>query len=202
MKLISYSSITGGGMAGGHSSTFITYTEDGRSKVETSDKPYHSSSTTHVIYYAEGLLEKLSDVCERYNVITWTYLPDNDILVYDEASSTDHFIFEDGTDIVLGNRTKSPTEAREMYHEFVALIKDSINYATELKEEHIKEQPFLMMGMMGQMPSMADVRFDVPKTDTPKEDASTWAKFCKECGAEFKGSQKFCPECGALRPKQ
>lgn len=197
MRLIAYSSSESGGMMGGYSSTNITYTEDGRCQVNISNRPFHSQPLTHVKYYADGLLEKLSEVCERYNVISWTDLPEQKIIMLDAANNTDNFTFEDGTKIVLGSRIQYPEHASEMYEEFNKIIRESEGYGVD--REVTEEEPFMSMEMMA-------FQVDKPVKDQTTagnvEDTSIWARFCVNCGAEFIENQKFCAECGSVRPKQ
>lgn len=196
MKLIAYKTARYGGMLGGHSSTSVTYTDDGRCKVDSSGKTYHSEPITHEIYYAEGLLEKLSEVCERYHVITWTDIAGEKIRMLDEASGSDNFTFEDGTKITIESGRIYPGYVHEMYCEFKQLIEESKSYGVDF--EVTEEAPMMMMGMMtAQKEGFGRTQHVVREN----MEASKWAKFCTNCGTEFKGEQKFCVECGSMRQK-
>lgn len=197
MKLIAYNSSESGGMLGSYASTKIFYTSDGRCRVDTASKVLHSDPITHVTYYADGLLEKLSEVCERYNVIGWTDLPENNIFMHDSSSKKDNFSFEDGTIIVLGSSKKYPEHAGEMYGELKQLINDSENYAVDL--EVTEESSIFTMGMMGKMPNMTPNMVNVIKPANQNDESIKWAQYCVDCGAKFNGSQRFCAECGSVR---
>lgn len=197
MKLIAYSSSESGGMLGGRSSKSIAYTDDGRCKVKISGKTFHSEPIKHVTYYADGLLDKLSEVCERYNVISWTDLPDQTIAMHDAAKSRDSFTFENGTIITLSSEKQYPKQAREMYGELNRLIEESESYGVDA-EVTIEENSFATMGMMS-FQTAGPVQ--AQKVGTQGEDVSQWAKVCACCGTKFEGNQKFCAECGAVRQK-
>lgn len=195
MKLVAYSSSESGGMNGGRSLTSITYTGEGRCKVTTANKPFHNQPTRHENYYADGLLEKLSAVCERYNVISWTDLPDNEIILLDGATSSENFTFNNGITITLGSRKKYPPNAHEMFEELKELIEESLNYGTEM--EVTIEEPMAPMSLMEFQMNMHAKKQDTGKQET---ETANLAKFCSNCGAKFTGDQKFCAECGAKRP--
>lgn len=200
MKLIAYSSSESGGMMGGYSSTHIFYTEDGRCKVETAGRTYHSQPIEHITYYADGLLEKLSEVCEKYNVDNWKDLPYDKINMLDAALSSKNFKFENGDNITLDSDKIYPQNielmCRDMYQEIIALIDDSKNYGIDKKIT--EEEPVMSMGMMGMMGMTLQ-----QAVQPVREQASTFqeAKFCNICGAKFLDEQKFCAECGAPRNK-
>lgn len=195
MKLIAYETTRGGGMLGGYSSTSVTYTDDGRCKVDISGKTYHSEPIKHEVYYADGLLEKLSEVCKRYNVVTWTDIAGEKTGMLDEASSNDNFIFEDGTKIVIESGRIYPGYVHEMYCDFNQLIKESKDYGVDYK---VTEEAPMMMGMMA---AQMEGLFKVQYAGSQNKEVSKWAKFCVNCGAEFTGDQKFCAECGSMRQK-
>lgn len=197
MKLIAYSISEGGGMNGGYFSTSIAYTDDGRCRVSTSTRPFHNQPTRHVRYFSDGLLDKLSLVCERYNVISWTNLPEHKIFMHDAATTNICYTFENGTKIVLGDRTMYPEYFSEMHQEFNKLIDEAEQINVEEKIE--ETLPFLTMGMMAAQLNQPKATW-VPVSQTT-EDPAAWAKFCADCGAKFTGNQKFCPECGSVRQK-
>lgn len=194
VKLIAYSSSQGGGMMGGYSSMSISYAEDGRCKVSSSNKLMHNQPTEHVVYYADGLLEKLSELCERYNVISWTDLPDLNITMYDAATSTDTFTFEDETRISLCSDKQLPAQAHTMFRELAELVKDARSQAADIEVTQVEEN-MMFMGMMGNQAVQS------PKIETQSMDNTQWARFCSNCGSKFNGEQKFCSECGTKRAK-
>ncbi|MCQ2522458.1 MAG: hypothetical protein MJ105_08775 [Lachnospiraceae bacterium] len=196
MKLISYNSSESGGMNGSYSSTSIAYTDDGRCEVNTANRPFHSQPIRRVRYYAEGLLEKLSEVCERYDVIHWTDLPQQKVTMYDAPSGSDCFVFDNGTKIVLESGMIYTQQIRDMYDELKPLIKVSENYGVDVM---VTEEPGIMT--MGMMFGQTNRTVEVKCTSGKDEDMSTWAKFCDSCGANFTGNQKFCAECGSPRKK-
>lgn len=195
MKLIAYSSSESGGMNGGYSSTSVIYTDDGRCKVNIAGRTFHSQPTKRVTYYADGLLDKMSAVCEQYRVSDWTDLPDQKVFMYDAATSSDCFTFENGTKITLGSGKQYPENAREVFQEINKLIAESETYGVDV--EITEEELF---GTMGMMQLNHTVNSDKLQTAGKQEtDTSGWAKFCADCGTEFTGNQKFCAECGSLR---
>jgi len=194
MKLIAYSTGKAGGMCGSNSSTSITYTEDGRCKVSNSERPLQSQTTRIETYFADGLLQKLSEICERYHVIEWTDLPDEDIFMHDASTYSETFTFENGTKISLGSRKKTPAQAGEMAREINELIMESRKYGTDAE---VTEESFLAMGMM-----MTGIGSDFSKGQEIANQGKRTiqlAKFCKNCGTPFEGIQKFCTECGSAR---
>lgn len=197
VKLISYSFSEHGGMNGGRESTYIAYTDDGRCHVDMSSKPFHSQPITRVRYDSDGLLEKLSEVCERYHVTSWTDLPDQQMTMYDAPTVSICFTFENNIIISLGSRKQYPVQFHEMYQELNKLIQESEDNAIDRTVEVIEEKPF--MGMM--MPELNGKTISVQESGNQGEDITKWAKFCINCGAKFTGNQKFCPECGSVRPK-
>ncbi|MCQ2519046.1 MAG: hypothetical protein MJ107_00805 [Lachnospiraceae bacterium] len=198
MKLIAYSTASSGGMLGGRSSTSVFYTDDGRCKVEITDKPAHNQPTTHKKYYADGLLEKLSEICERYNVAGWTNLTGESISMLDAASGSDKFTFENGTTVILESKMAYPQYVYEMFQEFRELIKDFKGSDVEVEVTEDAPFTFASMGMMG-FQTANNVN---PKVDERRDqDVSDWAKFCRNCGTKFEGNQKFCAECGSVREK-
>lgn len=197
MKLISYNSSESGGMLGGYSSTSISYTDDGRCKVVIANRINHSQPIERMTYYAEGLLEKLSEVCERYEVGSWKDLPELDMHVLDEASRSQSFLFENGPDVVLDNKKMYPQCAHEVFQEINRLIKESKSYGANV--EITEEQPMLAMGMMAFQTSAAS---KVTDSSSKGSAAAKWANFCANCGTKFMVDQKFCSECGAARPRQ
>ena len=199
MKLIAYYSSEHGGMLGGYSLTEIAYTSDGRCKVHTAGRTFHSEPITHKRYYADGLLEKLTVVCERYNVISWTDLPKSNIFMHDAPSGSDKFTFEDGTKIILGSDMQYPAHASDMFGELKQLISESLNYSVDL--EVTEEAPGFAMGMMGMMTNMPQNPVKVQKAPDQADGTTKWASFCVDCGAKFMGSQRFCAECGSVRKK-
>lgn len=204
MKLIAYNKTERGGMTGGYSSTSIAYTREGRCQVHIKVQSYHSQPTFFERYYADGLLEKLSLLCERYHTTEWTNLPDSDIRMYDAPSGSIRFTFEGGTEIVLGSRKKYPDQFHEMYQELAELINESKAYAVE--RETGEEAPFMGPLTMG---SMFDLQKNMQAASVPagkpadqNESSANWAKFCGNCGAEFQGTQRFCAECGSPRQRR
>lgn len=192
VKLISYSSSQGGGMLGGYSSTSITYSEDGRCKVSCSNKPMHNQPTEHITYYADGLLEKFSELCERYNVISWTDLPDLNITMLDAGTSTDTFTFEGGTIISLSSGKQLPVQARIMFQELAELLNEAKDNALDIEVIQVEEN-MMPMGMMGNQ-LLKNAETNIQSINAPQS-----AKFCSNCGSKFSGEQKFCPECGTKR---
>lgn len=226
MKLIEFRASESGGMNGSRSSTSVAYTDEGRCKVNIVSKPFHNQPTTHVKYYADGLLDKLSEVCERYHVIEWKDLPEQDLFMHDAPTIYEHFTFEDGTKIDLGSKKKYPEHAGDMFHELYRLIDESESYSVN-REVLVEEDSPMMMGMMPfgmmSMGMMSEgMKFDqtppggndqkaggsgsgsssVSNGGNQGEEAVKWAKFCNQCGTPFEGNQKFCSECGAIRNKQ
>ncbi|MCQ2543376.1 MAG: hypothetical protein MJ126_04365 [Lachnospiraceae bacterium] len=204
MKLISYNTSKAGGMLGGFSSTSITHTEDGRCKVIISNKYTHNDPCIKETYYADGLLEKLSEICERYNIINLKEMPGQTIVMLDDPSGQTSYEFEDGTKIVLEKGKIYPDFDYNMFHEFNELIEESKSYGVDME---VTQETFGMpMGMMGMM-GMSMLNGQVTKIDkaldnaSQSEDDSKWARFCSNCGNEFVGKQKFCAECGSPRPK-
>lgn len=197
MRLITYSMSESGGMNGSYLSKYIAYTDDMSCKVEIVDKPFHNQPTKRVKYYADGLLEKLSEVCEKYNVISWTDLPEQQIFMHDAAAVSICFTFENGVKIGLGSGKRYPEHFHEMYQELEKLIRESENYGTDLAEV-TEETPFMAMGMM--MSSMGQSLCGQTPERQEKENTE-WAKFCANCGAKFMENQKFCAECGSVRSK-
>lgn len=204
MKLIAYNSSEGGGMNGGYSSISIAYTEDGRCVVIKSNRAFHNQPMRTVKYFADGLLERLSEVCRRYDVIHWTDLPAQTAAMLDAPSGSDCFTFEDGTKIVINNGAIHPQKVRDMYQEFMPLIRESEAYGTNA--EATEEKPAAMT--MGMFFAQTNQVYKVQTSDRPTEsvgrnnDTSEWAGFCGNCGAKFSGNQKFCAECGEMRQKR
>lgn len=196
MKLISYSSSESGGMNGSYSSTYIAYTDDGRCKVDIANKPFYSQPIKRVRYYADGLLENLSEVCARYNVIDWTDLPDQQVFIYDAPTFSDCFTFENGTKIALGSGKQYPRQFHEMNRELEKLIRESESYGVDLE---ITEEASLVT--MGMMPGPVAQPVNFQDVGRQGEESAKLAKFCTNCGAEFIGNQKFCAECGSVRQK-
>lgn len=147
MKLIDYNASVSGGMMGGYSLTSVTYTQDGRCLVSTVSRDFHSSPTRKEKYYADGLLDKLSEVCERYQVIQWTDLPEQDMRMCDAADSSQCFTFEDGTKICLDTKKRYPLSAPDMFGELNELIRNSESYGVD-KEVTIEENTMMPLGMM------------------------------------------------------
>lgn len=195
MRLIAYSSSEGGGMNGSFSSTSVSYTNDGRCRVNTDNRPFHNQPIKHVKYYADGLLEKLSEVCERYNVSNWTDLPEQNMFMYDAPTSNVYFTFEDGTKIDLGSRKQYPKQAHELFREIDDLIAESKDYAVDVE---VVEEPAMTMGMSMGMSMMA-VSDNFVKA--PESAEMKWSKFCASCGERFTGDEKFCAHCGTKREK-
>ena len=201
MRLISYSSGESGSMMGGRSSLSISYTDDGRCRVSSSQSVGQSLTTKCVTYYAEGLLDKLSEVCERYNVIEWKDVPGPKIFMVDAGTSRQTFSFENGVKICFESGKRYPEYAGDMFSEIDALITESESYAVDVE---VSEETFGMgmMGMMGMMNMMNDQNKQVVKDPDyfkRNEDTSAWAGVCDGCGTPFTGAQKFCAECGAAR---
>lgn len=199
MKLISYSSSESGGMNGSYSSTYIAYSDDGRCKVDIANRTNHSQPIKRVKYYADGLLEKLSEVCERYDIISWTDLPDQIVVMRDAPTVSECFTFENGTKIALGSGKQYPGLFHEMNQELEKFIRESESYGVDL--EVIEETPFITMGMMGAQVDKPVMPINVQNASSRSEGTIKWAKFCSDCGTEFMGNQKFCAECGSARPK-
>lgn len=206
MRLIAYSSSEGGGMNGSYSSCDIAYTGDGRCRVQISSRAFHNKPTVNTRYYAEGLLEKLSNVCERYNVSSWENQPDRETFMYDATSGSKTFIFEDGTRINLGSGKIYPEQANEMFQELYGLIRESRDYGVDL--EITEDSPFAMMsmGMMAGQPAPAKTKEaaspadgGVSRVQSSEGNEPKWAKYCSQCGAKFNENQKFCAECGCIR---
>lgn len=147
MKLVAYNSSETGGMNGVYSLISVFYDKDGRCKVEIAHRSFHNQPTKYTNYYAEGLLEKLSEVCERYNVISWTNLPANNMFLHDAPTINDCFSFENGTKISLGSKTQYPLEAFDLFQEIKSLISESESYCVE-KEVREEAPAPLAMGMM------------------------------------------------------
>lgn len=196
MKLIAYNSSKGGGMTGGHSSISIKYSEDGRCKVCSSIKTMHSQPTEQMTYYADGILDKLGELCERYNVINWTNLPDLDLKMYDGETSSDTFIFEDGIKINLNSGKQLPDQACQMFQELLELVNEYKDKANNIEVIQVEEN--MMMGMMN-MSLMNNQTLKKTEVNVQNIDITKFDKFCSECGSEFNGNQKFCSECGATR---
>ena len=210
MKLIAYVKSSSGGMMGGAAYEEIKYTEEGKCYFYSRNKQMHSSPTVTNKYYADGLLDKLSAVCERYNVSSWYNLPDTDIFMYDAASTSITFTFEDGTNISIGDRTKCPDMWLDFWDEFRELIKQSKDYAvdevTETEESvNMFGMGMMAMGMMGDPMSnnmIVNVQNDTNCNNATSIEESKWAKFCIECGNGFSGAERFCGNCGAPRQKK
>lgn len=196
MKLIAYSSTESGGMTGNYSSTSVTRTRDGRCRVEIARKDFHSEPLRRVKYYADGLLEKIGEVCERYEIINWTDLPELDIFMHDASRHSQSFIFEHGPDIILDSKKMIPPAAHEMYQEIDRLILESESYGTDV--EITEDTPLPPMGMMAWQ---TEQTAKVQDSGSPDTGTSRWAKFCTSCGTRFHEEQKFCAECGSSRKK-
>lgn len=191
MKLIKYSTSSGGGMLGGNSSMRVEYDKDGKCFVEKKTKDMHSSPTYTTSYYADGFLEKLSTACEKYNVRSWTDLPDEDLRILDGESHSYYFTFEDGLSIRLGSDKKAPANWRDFWNEVSALLEDAEKNATDRKTTK-EENGSMMFGFINNA-SMSEVQQTKPQ-------ALTKSKFCSTCGTKFDNDdQKFCPNCGAVR---
>lgn len=204
MKLIAYSSSEGGGMMGGYSSTSIAYTDDGRCKVNKAGRTFHSEPIRKETYYADGLLEKLSEVCERYRVIEWENLPGETVTMLDAPSGSDSFTFENGTKIILESRRIYPGYVYEMHQEVNKLIEESKRYGVDFEVTE-EAASMLMFGQMMKTGKVEDVNGQNPGTvqtiTSQNPESIKWAKFCAICGTEFQENQKFCSECGSVRPK-
>lgn len=200
MKLVAYTSGEGGGMLGGHSSTSVNYTGDGRCQVLLMNRLTHNHPYEKVKYYADGLLEKLNEVCERYNVSSWTDLPGEEIAMLDSPSRSENFTFLGGTRIAFDNRRIYPDYVWEMLREIKQLIEESKKYAVDV--EVSEEVPLMAMSMMSMNDINAGNKADNVQKESVQDDDVKWAKFCIDCGTKFVGDQKFCGECGAVRQKQ
>ncbi len=208
MRLIAYSSSEGGGMNGSYSSYDIAYTGDGRCRVQISSRAFHNQPIIDTRYYAEGLLEKLSNVCERYNVSSWVNLPDCEIFMHDAPSGNNTFTFEDGTRINLGSGKIYPEQANEMLRELYGLIRESRNYGVDLQITEGAPFAMMSMGMMAGQPAPAKTTEAASQTDegasiiqSSEGNEPKWVKYCSQCGAKFNENQKFCAECGCIREK-
>lgn len=205
MKLIRFDNSSGGGMRGENSRITVHYTADGKCLVNSSGKDAWNTPTYIKNYYADGLLDKIGEVCERYAVHTWTDLPNNDFFMLDAPSRTVNFIFDDGTKIKLTNNTRTPDAWREVSSAISELIEESETYgidaAVELspfgmmmgKTEIIRVQPKSGAAAPA-APASAPTAEVAPDAPAPEKKA----KFCPTCGYKAGGNSKFCPECGAI----
>lgn len=200
VKLVAYSSSKSGGMMGGCSSTSIVYTGDGRCKVSSSSRFMHNQPLIRETYYSEGLLEKLSALCERYHVMDWTDLPDLNLTVYDEAAVTYCFTFGGGNVVSLGSGKRFPDQAGEMFRELAELIKEARDNAADLEVTQVEEN-LMNMSLADAMRMMNNQMVESPETKSQSICPAKMARFCSNCGYQFEGEQKFCPECGTARAK-
>lgn len=191
MKLIRYSVSSGGGMLGGNYSKRVEYDKNGKCFVEEKSKMTHSDPTYTTSYYADGLLEKLSILCDKYSVRGWTDLPDNDMKMLDGESHNYSFTFDDGLSIKFGDDKKSPEGWRDFWNEASKLFDEAENSAINKKTTKEENGPF-MFGFMNKT-SMVEFQQIKPQVLTKP-------KFCSMCGAKFDNdNQDFCPNCGAVR---
>lgn len=193
----------------------IEYTKDGKCLFDSLEKSRHDSPVYVKKYFAEGLLDKIGEVCERYNIISRTNLQKSNIVMYDAPSYYYTFMFEDGTRITFGSDTECPAQWPDAHGEINELIKESENYGTDVEEEKVSSdvpgtpmanmQSGIMGGMMGYMETVINLKLaderSKAQSDTPSP-ASGWVAFCSQCGTQFKDGQRFCSECGAVRSRK
>ncbi len=194
MKLISYYRYSSGTMMGGRSSFTVSYTPEGRCLCESQSKSSANLPLYVTRYYADGLLEKMDSVCEKYRVYSWTDLPEAvNFGMMDGGASGTVFRFEDGTEILLGDGKLPPAESIALWEEIGALLKEAEAYGVDAgpKPSSLPE------GFELQNSMLAHFYEELVYVPFGQKAAAPAPKFCSCCGNRLEPGQAFCGECGA-----